>query len=57
MYTNINISDNNIKMEDPGSASKRKRPTYLPDFMNSDSDSEREAKPTKNKKKVENKVN
>ena len=57
MYTNIYISDNNIKMEDPGSASKRKRPTYLPDFMNSDSDSEREAKPTKNKKKAENKVN
>ena len=43
-------------MEDPGSASKRKRPTYLPDFMNSDSDSEGESKSTKMKKKVLNKV-
>jgi len=42
-------------MDDPGSESKRKRPTYLPDYMNSDSDSDGESKSRKNKKKVTNK--
>ena len=43
-------------MEDCGSSSKRRRPTYLPDYMNSDSESEKEIKQIKNNKKAINKV-
>ena len=40
----------------PDSESKRKRPTYLPDFRYSDSESDDETKSNKNKKKTPNKV-
>ena len=45
------------KMDDPGSHSKRKRPSYLADFVNSDGEGDGETKSKKNKKKVINQVN
>ena len=44
-------------MDDPGSQSKRKRPSYLADLMNSDDERDGETKSKKNKKKVISQVN
>jgi hypothetical protein len=43
-------------MDDSSSTGKRKRPTYLPDFLQSDSESDGESKSNKNKKKGIKKV-
>ena len=43
-------------MDNPVSPGKRKRPTYIPDDMYSDSESEDESRPKKNKKRATNTV-